>query len=203
MYDQFKRDFGDYPHLVGTQPIPVFDPNVTGSLPRAAYDDMMCNMRVMFYHSRQDRRLDYHPLEAIRAGMPLIFMAGGMLDKFGGIGLSGCCNTIKEAHQKLQRVLSGDQKLIRNIRQSQAQLLESMKSDTCELAWRAGLERLQEAQINVARVASRTDPAAAHSRDSADKVPRRQPPRSDTVSSRDRNGRPHGWRRYRGRFWTS
>jgi glycosyltransferase involved in cell wall biosynthesis len=143
VYDQFKRDFGDYPHLIGgAQPIPVFDPNLAGFLPRAAYDDMMCNMRVMFYHSREERHLHYHPLEAIRLGMPLIFMAGGMLDRFGAIGLPGRCNTIKEARQKLQRVLSGDRELISNIKQSQARLLEPMKSETCEVAWRAGLERI-------------------------------------------------------------
>ena len=143
VYDQFKRSFGDYPHLIGgAQPIPVFDRNVAGFLPRAAYDDMMCNMRVMFYHSREERHLHYHPLEAIRAGMPLIFMAGGMLDKFGGIGLPGRCTTIKEARQKLQRVLSGDHELISSIKLSQVRLLEPMKSETCELTWRAGLERI-------------------------------------------------------------
>ena len=126
----------------GAQPIPVSDPKVTGFLPRAAYDDMMCNMRVMFYHSREERHLHYHPLEAIRAGMPLIFMAGGMLDRIGAIGLPGRCYTITEARQKIQRVLSGDGKLISDIKQSQARLLEPMKSETCEVAWRAGLERI-------------------------------------------------------------
>jgi len=59
--------------------------------------------------------------------MPLIFMAGGMLDRFGAIGLPGRCDTITEARQKIQRVLSEDRKLISDIKQSQGRLLEPMK----------------------------------------------------------------------------
>lgn len=143
VYERFKKDFGDLPHVVGgAQPVPVANVPVTGFLSRDLYDAMLRNARVMYYHSQEDRHLHYHPFEAVRAGIPLLFMANGMLDRLGGIDLPGRCNTVQEARQKIERVLSNDRDLIVDIKQHQVRLLTSMKSEHCEPLWRAGFERI-------------------------------------------------------------
>ena len=57
----------------------------------------------MYYHSTEPDHIHYHPFEAVRAGMPLVFMAGGMLDRLGGIDLPGRSKPPKEARQKIER----------------------------------------------------------------------------------------------------
>ncbi len=54
----------------------------------------------MFYHSQSPRHIHYHPFEAIKIGMPLVFMGGGMLDRMGGTNLPGRARTWGEATQK-------------------------------------------------------------------------------------------------------
>jgi glycosyltransferase involved in cell wall biosynthesis len=72
--------------------------------------------------------------------MPLVFMADGLLDRIGGRELPGRCRTTEEAREKVNRILDGDPQLIHDIRKTQVQLLDSMRSEHCEPFWRAGLE---------------------------------------------------------------
>jgi len=144
IYRNFLRAFGEYPHIIGgAQPIDVPDPNVTGMLPRDDYDRMMRRTRVMFYHSQEMRHLHYHPLEAVRLGMPLVFMAGGMLDLLGGANLPGRCKTEAEAKKKLKAILKGDKKLITAIRATQGVLLHSMSREFCEAGWRKEFPKIE------------------------------------------------------------
>jgi glycosyltransferase involved in cell wall biosynthesis len=69
-------------------------------------------------------------------------MAGGILDRFGGINLPGRCKTIKEARKKVERILNDDWDLIEAIRISQVCLLEPMKPENCEAAWHEGFQRI-------------------------------------------------------------
>jgi glycosyltransferase involved in cell wall biosynthesis len=143
IYKQFIADFKGVPYAIaGAQPICVNDPNVLGFVPFETHDRNMREMRVMYYHSREPNHIHYHPFEAIRAGMPLVFMAGGLLDRFGGINLPGRCKTIKEARKKIERILNDDWDLIEAIRISQVCLLEPMKPENCEAAWHEGFQRI-------------------------------------------------------------
>lgn len=143
IYKQFLVDFKDVPYVIaGVQPIHVNDPNVLGFVPQEIHEQNMREMRVMFYHSSEPNHIHYHPFEAIRAGMPLVFMAGGILDRFGGVDLPGRCTTIKEARKKIKRILNDDWDLIDAIRKSQVCLLEPMKPENCESAWRKGFQRI-------------------------------------------------------------
>jgi glycosyltransferase involved in cell wall biosynthesis len=143
VYRSFKKTFDGLPYVVaGAQPIPLKDAHVLGYLPNEQHWRNMRELRVMYYHSTEPNHVHYHPFEAVRAGMPLVFMAGGLLDRLGGIDLPGRSKTPKEARQKIERILSGDRRLIDNIRQSQQRLLEPMKADTCEADWRAGFGRV-------------------------------------------------------------
>ena len=120
----------------------------------------MQTFRVMFYHSTEPNHMHDHPFEAIKNGMPLIFMAGGLLDKLGGKTLPGRCKTIKEARKKIQRILNDDWKLIESIRKSQMILLEPIKFENCIDAWRIGLDKilsnLETTQLRDAEIKANT-----------------------------------------------
>jgi glycosyltransferase involved in cell wall biosynthesis len=143
VYENFRRVFEGIPYRIGgAQPIAVSDPNVLGFVSNERYAEVMTKSRVMYYHSQEPNHIHYHPFEAIRAGMPLVFMAGGMLDRMGGRDLPGRCRTTSEARQKVERILSDDWKLIEALRTSQTVLLEPMKPENCEPAWREGFTRI-------------------------------------------------------------
>ena len=137
IYNKFIEDFKGIPYCIGgAQPININDSSILGFVSNERYSEIMHQSRVMFYHSREPNHIHYHPFEAIRVGMPLVFMAGGMLDKMGGVGLPGRCKTATEARRKIERILSDDWTLIEKIRASQTVLLEPMKPEKCEPAWR-------------------------------------------------------------------
>jgi len=143
IYKNFVADFHGIPYAIaGAQPVAVDDPAVLGFLPRAQHEENMRQMRVMFYHSTDADHIHYHPFEAIRTGMPLLYMASGMLDRLGGNDLPGRCSSVEEARAKAQRILDGDSKLTNAIIQKQSILLEPMKAENSVDAWRAGLERI-------------------------------------------------------------
>lgn len=143
IYKDFVRDFSDFGYTIGgAQPIAVADNNVLGFVSGEEHAFNMKQHRMMFYHSTEPNHIHYHPFEAISAGMPLLFMSGGMLDKMGGIGLPGRCTTVAEAKAKAKQLMCGDQKLINSIRESQMILLEPMKAKNCEQAWQNGFKKV-------------------------------------------------------------
>lgn len=143
IYRAFVEDFAGLGYLVGgAQPIKVNDPQVLGFVPAATHARNMREMRVMFYHGSEPNHVHYHPFEAIRCGMPLVFMAGGLLDRFGGSALPGRCTSVREARRKIERILGGDRALIDSIRSSQECLLAPMLPENCGPVWRAGFQRI-------------------------------------------------------------
>lgn len=143
IYRDFVTTFGDLPYTMGgAQPLPVADPNVVGFLPRADHERNMHEHRVMFYHSTETNHLHYHPLEAVRVGMPLIFMAGGLLDRLGGLGLPGRAGSKAAARRKVQRILDGDTRFTEHVRQSQLRLFEAVSPEATGLVWRESFSRI-------------------------------------------------------------
>ena len=144
IYQNFCRDFGDIPHVIGgAQPIAVpEDPTVTGFLSDENYTRNMKRLSAMYYHSREPRHLHYHPIEAMKWGMPLVFMKGGMLDHMGGGELPGCCDGVRDARNKLKRLVKGDKKLIRKIKESQTALLNPFQMEYCKSFWIEGMNRI-------------------------------------------------------------
>ncbi|MBR3017223.1 MAG: hypothetical protein IKH57_09125 [Clostridia bacterium] len=145
VYNTFKRDFGDIPHVLGgAQPLPVpEDETVTGYLTDEQYTYNMQHLSAMFYHSQEKHHLHYHPLEAVKWGMPLVFMAGGLLDKLGGNRLPGRCTTVDEAHRKLEQLVKGNKELIKSITQSQSVLLDEFQTEKCAPFWRDGMKQIE------------------------------------------------------------
>lgn len=144
IYHDFQQNFGSFPHLIGgAQPVDVKDKNVTGFVSRQEFEEYLNHMKVMFYHSQEKRHLHYHPLEAIKHGMPLVFMAGGLLDELGGITLPGRSKTIKEAKRKIKRVLNGDSSFTQHIKKSQGILLEKLGYNYCSDIWRKSFQQIE------------------------------------------------------------
>ena len=145
IYKKFKEDFEDIPHSIGgVQPIPVKgDNSILGYLPQKEYDALYPSHSVMYYHSTNKRHVHYHPFEAVKCGLPLVFMGGGLLDLLGGEDLPGRCRTLKEAKKKCKRIIGGDRKLAEKIRLSQPILLEKMSYQYCKEKWREALFKIE------------------------------------------------------------
>jgi glycosyltransferase involved in cell wall biosynthesis len=144
-YHQFIEDFKGIPYAIGgAQPVHISDPHVMGYLPHEEHERNMLEMRVMFYHSTEPNHVHYHPFEAIRAGMPLVFMAGGLLDRLGGSKLPGRCTSIRDARKKIIAILQDDRTLIESIRSTQAQLLDAMRPENLVGDWRSAFGALCE-----------------------------------------------------------
>jgi glycosyltransferase involved in cell wall biosynthesis len=143
VYKDFLKAFFEFPYTIGgAQPVAVEDPNVIGFVSRDDHERHMREHRVMFYHSQEKNHIHYHPFEAVAAGMPLVFMAGGMLDNLGGASLPGRCESVDEARNKIKRILAGDEQLIRSIRSSQVILLDAVKAENCAPVWQSSFQRV-------------------------------------------------------------
>lgn len=147
IYEDFCDHFGDIPHMIaGAQPQPVpEDPTVTGFQSDEAYAYTMKHCAAMYYHSQNPRHIHFHPAEAIKIGMPLVYMAGGMLDHLGGKSLPGRCQTTRDAYRMLKRLSAGDKALIKSITRSQEALLVPFSLDYCKPFWETGMERIESA----------------------------------------------------------
>jgi glycosyltransferase involved in cell wall biosynthesis len=74
VYRQFKREFGDLPHLiVGKQDVPVDDPHVLGFVSDQELVDLYKSCSVLLYPSRERRHVHYSPVEANIVGTPIVF----------------------------------------------------------------------------------------------------------------------------------
>jgi glycosyltransferase involved in cell wall biosynthesis len=156
VYDEFRQAFSEFDFAVGgSQPISVDDDRILGFVPAEEHQRNMREFRVMFYHSSEPNHVHYHPFEAVRAGMPLVFMAGGLLDHLGGFGLPGRCESIAEAQDKIRRILSDDWELIKRIRTTQTRLLEPMRPEACRPIWVKHFGKIL-AELEVSRRAART-----------------------------------------------
>jgi glycosyltransferase involved in cell wall biosynthesis len=142
-YRDFKSTFAGIPYVVaGAQPVSVEDDHVLGYQPHDQHQLNMREFAVMYYPSTELNHVHYHPFEAVRAGMPLVFLAGGLLDKLGGAALPGSAKNPEEARKKIERILGGDRDLIQRIRDTQKRLLATMTAEHCEPAWRTGFQEV-------------------------------------------------------------
>ncbi|MDU7390826.1 glycosyltransferase [Atlantibacter hermannii] len=136
VYKDFAKNFAEFDYIVsGAQPISVMDKRVIGFVTQEEHYSNMQRSSVMFYHSQEPYHIHYHPFEAVKNGMPLIFMANGLLDRLGGIDLPGRCKTIAEAKKKIRAIINGDKRLIKKIVESQKVLLKPMNFEALKPIW--------------------------------------------------------------------
>jgi hypothetical protein len=141
IYEHFKAHFVNLPHvIVGRQDNPVADPSVVGFLPDEEYARLYRRAQVMYYHSQEPRHLHYHPIEAMTSGMPVVYLRGGLLEKYDTGIQAGACADEAEAREKLRRVLGGDRALIDAIRESQTTVVEKWRPGVAREAWRRWLD---------------------------------------------------------------
>lgn len=145
IYRDFKKNFMNIPYSIGgAQPIKVEgDSTVLGYLPKEEFDNLYPSHSVMYYHSTNKRHIHYHPFEAVKNGLPLIYMAGGLLDRLGGEKLPGRCKSLEEAKKKCNRILRGDRRFIHKIRQSQKILLKKMSYGYCKEIWTKSFKKIE------------------------------------------------------------
>lgn len=144
-YLNFTADFSNLPYVIaGTQSIQVNDPSVLGKISSDELQKTICQIRVVFcYESKQDPI--YHNLfDAISLGIPIVFMANGLLDTLARKRLPGSCKSIVEARRKITRILNDDWGLINRIKKSQAELINSINLSTCVNSWNSGLSRIRK-----------------------------------------------------------
>lgn len=157
VYEEFRSTFSEFDYIVGgSQPIKVDDKRVLGYVPAAEHERNMRELRVLYYHSSEPNHVHYHPFEAVRAGMPLVFMAGGLLDRLGGRSLPGRCVSVTEAKTKIRRILDDDRELINEIRTTQLKLLDAMRPETCRPHWAEGFKTILS-ELNEAPPAARIE----------------------------------------------
>jgi glycosyltransferase involved in cell wall biosynthesis len=145
VYRDFKHEFAGFPYAVGgaqSVSLSSSDPHLLGFVPREEHQKNMREFRVMFYHSTEPTHVHYTPFEGVQAGMPLVFMGGGLLDRLGGIDQPGRCRSYREARAKIRRILDGDRSLIDKIRTNQVRLLDQMRPEVLERAWQRGIPRV-------------------------------------------------------------
>jgi len=144
IYESFKKHLGMFPHCIaGRQDISGAkketdwsDNNILGYVSRVELNKLLCTCSCMFYHSQEPRHLHYHPLEAISAGMPLIFMSGGLLEKLGGANQPGLCRNYQEAKEKISSIINGNMSLIHEIKIQQKRILDCFRPEFCESVWK-------------------------------------------------------------------
>lgn len=142
-YENFKRDFKDFEYTIGgDQPIKVVDEAVIGSSSRDDYKHDLRDHKLMFYYDSEPDIFDCKLFEAIEIGLPLIFMANGVLDRLGGRVLPGRCKSIREARRKIQKIVSGDKKFIRLIRSTQKILLQSVSKESSLAEWKSSFNKI-------------------------------------------------------------
>lgn len=144
IYLRFREELGTFPcWIAGRQdlhgvaaPLTTQDASILGYVPRERLDDLLRRCFCMFYHSQEPRHLHYHPLEAIAAGQPLVFMCGGLLESLGGGDQPGLCRSYAEARDKIARLRRGDLALQDAMRMRQREILVHFEPDRCGRAWR-------------------------------------------------------------------
>lgn len=146
IYEDFRKHFREFDYIIGgAQPIEVTDdPHVVGYIPKEQYEYNMKHLAVMFYHSQEKRHLHYHPLEAVKQGMPLVFMEGGLLERIAGKKLPGSCKNYKEARLKIKKIMSGDKRFIRKVKESQSVLLKPFQYEYCSQQWKKEFVQIEE-----------------------------------------------------------
>jgi glycosyltransferase involved in cell wall biosynthesis len=144
-YLNFISDFKNLPSVIGgTQSIQVNNSAVLGHLSPDKLKKTICQMRVVFCYKAEQDPIYHNIFEAIRLGIPVIFMADGLLDNLAGKRLPGSCRSIAEARRKISNILNDDWGLINRIQQSQIELIDSINSSACINSWNSGLSQIRE-----------------------------------------------------------
>lgn len=146
VYKSFKSDFKGIPHSIGgCQPIEITnDENILKYGDNQDYESLYRSYSCLYYESTDNDRISFIVPEAIKQGIPLVYMSGGLLDKLGGESLPGRSKNLSEAKKKINKLISGDKKYADKIRKSQVVLLEKFSTDYCLPIWKEAFNKIKE-----------------------------------------------------------
>jgi len=155
IYKDFIKNFADFDYIIsGAQAIQVPDKKVLGFVTEDEHNYNMRTSAAMFYHSQEPYHIHYHPFEAIKNGMPLLFMAGGLLDKLGGIDLPGRCKNTSEVKEKFKLIINNDQGFIKKVTESQMILLQAMSYEKLKPFWVENLPKIMQLRNDRSKITS-------------------------------------------------
>ncbi|MGY2292234.1 glycosyltransferase [Pseudomonas sp. SDO528_S397] len=143
LYKKLIVDFKGVDYSVaGEQPVVVDADNIVGAVDFESRDCFSSQYKVMFYDSVASNGIEEAPLRAMRSGIALVFMAGGMLDKLRFVKSPGRCSTIEEAKSKVRRILEGDKNFISAILNAQEQGLGRFSAEAVGQQWTVGWAKI-------------------------------------------------------------
>lgn len=128
--------------IVGHQPVFFDEPNIIGGTPEVV-ESCLAEYQVMFSYSAEYICIADMPLRAMQVGMPVIFMAGGILDTLGGGKLRGRCTSEGEARKKIQKILNGNTRFIAEVVADQDTLLQMFSAVIVQEQWKNSWIRIQ------------------------------------------------------------
>lgn len=114
-------------------------PNNLGRPTDEEVHQLFSTYSVMYYDSQEPRHLHYHPLEAMWAQMPVVFLERGMLGRLLP-NSPGKSSNVDEAKIKIKRIISGDPALEKEICEQQNLFLDTMTIKQSIEKWKCLLE---------------------------------------------------------------
>src|SRR6516225_4512747 len=140
VYRQFKKEFGDLPHLiVGAQDAKLDDPNMLGYVGEEELRQLYRDCAVLYYHSTELRHVHYSPIEAAIIGMPIVFFRNSLLGRLCEGSTPGCVDSLDEARTIVRRLIDGDRELIESLRRGQHNISYRFSDAYCRPIWEKNL----------------------------------------------------------------
>lgn len=119
-YQYLKKNFSqNHYKYFGVQLSKVDDDQIVGTLNR---DELIARMKhcACYLYTYADPRVCYlPPIEMMVLGGPVLYMRDSLLDNYFHKDAPGRCETIEEAHEKVNRLLNGDEIFLNELRRSQ------------------------------------------------------------------------------------
>jgi len=140
VYRKFKEEFGDLPHVIfGAQDVPVDDPSVLGFVSDEELIRLYQDCALLYYHSTEQRHVHYSPIEAAINGMPVVYFEDSLLGRMTPEISSGRCATAQDARACVERILSGNQPYLEQVKRDQRALAYKFSDEFCKGVWQKNL----------------------------------------------------------------
>lgn len=147
-YEAFQKNFASLPYVVaGAQPVAMReDDRVLGYLPDADYIALYEESACLYEDAREPGYLAPAMLDALRVGLPVVYLKGGLLSRLIRGQSPGECKDAAAAKKKIRKLLRGSEKLTRGILSTQANVMRRFSEDECLPMWRRFFDRISELQ---------------------------------------------------------
>lgn len=143
IYNSFKQNFGNFKHIiVGKQPIYVNDDTVLGYTDKNIDIQNLLHSQLVFYPNTAYNNIDYYPFLAMQLGVPVIYMAGSIIDELMQTASPGQCTHVDEINVLITKILKNDNNLIKKMQQSQFKLLNQLSFESVFPIWQKNITHI-------------------------------------------------------------